>query len=595
MAFDGSTMSAATQASFVSGVYTDTFNLGNSDVDMVRIDLVAGQRYSFDIDNGTAGDFYLRIFNQSGVEVRANDDGLRATDDVVFSLSPFVQFTPDVSGPYFVAVSPYYLRGYDPATTLGRVTPENPLVPTDGRLTVTLEGASFWGSAGSINGITAESSSDLSDQLREADGSLRVELVGAIDSAADVDIIRIDLNKSDILVIDVNGSTDDGTIGTMIRVFDDSGVQIGVDDDSGFGEDPELIFVAPVLDDYYIGLSGEGNTVYSAIDGTGTVAAAGVGDFEVILHRNPTQIGSTLANFFTGGAADNYIVTLGGNDTASGNEGDDTIAGGDDQDSISGNNGLDMLYGEHGNDTLRGQNGNDVLSGGLGNDLLDGGAQDDVLSGGAGNDSMLGGGQNDTLSGDAGNDTVSAASGNDRLDGGIGNDSLLGGTGIDTQSGGDGDDSIFGQDGNDSLAGDSGNDLLNGGRNEDLLFGGSGDDVLLGAAGNDSLEGGDGFDTLTGSVGDDVFVFNSTTAGLDVITDFDLATGDVIDLRGVFGAGVVTAGNMAQFIQVSNAGIGSSFLAVDANGPTGGLTFAIIAQVDDMTPAQLFDVSNFLL
>ncbi len=415
MAFDGSTLAAATTATLVGGFFSDTFSVGNSDVDMVRIDLEAGVKYRFDVDNGTAGDLYLRIFNQFGTEVRANDDGLRVEEDVVFSLSPFIEFVPDVGGSYFVAVSPYYLRSYDPATTLGRVTPENPLITTAGTLTVTSVGTSFWGSAGSMNAILPEDTSDMTDLLRDADGSLRVEFAGAIDSPTDVDMVRIDLNKSDIIVIDVNGNTPDGIIGTVIRVFDDNGTQIGFDDDSGAGEDPELIFVAPVLDDYYIGISGEGNTVYSGIDGTGTVSAAGVGDYEVIIHRNPTQIGTSIANFFTGGSANNYIVTLAGNDTASGNDGDDTIAGGDDNDSLTGNNGQDVLFGEHGNDTLRGQNGSDVLSGGLGNDTVDGGAQDDVVSGGAGDDSLIGGSGNDSLTGDAGSDALNGSVGDDLL------------------------------------------------------------------------------------------------------------------------------------------------------------------------------------
>ena len=321
MPFEASTIATATLGSFVGGSFSDTFVVGGSDVDMIALDLVEGQFYEFDIDNGTAGDFYLRIFDQFGVEVRANDDGNFSTDNVVFSLSPYLRVTPNYTGRYYIAISPWYLDSYDPNTTTGRVGGENPLALTSGTLVVTEIGSSGWGGGGSINAITFESSNDLTDMLRDTDGSLRVELVGAIDTLPDLDLSRIDLNKGDVVVVDVNGALTGGTIGTVLRVFDDSGVQIGFDDDAGFGEDPELIFNVPVFGDYYIGITAEGNSTYNALDGTGVVNGVAIGDFEVIVHRNPTQIGSSASNVFIGDATANYIVSLSGNDTVTGNGG----------------------------------------------------------------------------------------------------------------------------------------------------------------------------------------------------------------------------------------------------------------------------------
>lgn len=268
MPFDGNTLDSATTGAFVAGVFSDTFSVGNNDVDVIRLDLVAGGYYTIDIDNGTEGDFYLRVFDAFGNEVRANDDGLRTTDDVVFSLSPYLEFSPNYSGVFYIAISPYYLDDYDPATTAGRVTPENPLAPTAGTLTVTqATPTTFWPLAASINEITAEGPDDLTDLFRDERESLRVAFFGAVDSPMDLDVARIDLNKNDIVVIDVNGLEGNGTV---LRVFDDTGVQIGFDDDAGFGEDAELVFVVPVLDDYYFGISGEENSSYNPVDGTGT-------------------------------------------------------------------------------------------------------------------------------------------------------------------------------------------------------------------------------------------------------------------------------------------------------------------------------------
>ena len=59
---------------------------------------------------------------------------------------------------------------------------------------------------------------------------------------------------------------------------------------------------------------------------------------------------------------------------------------------------------------------------------------------------------------------------------------------------------------------------------------------------------------------------------------------------------MVTAANLAQYVQCTPAGAGAdSFLGVDANGTTGGLSFVIIAQVANITAAQLFAIDNFFV
>ena len=601
MPFEASTIATATLGSFVGGSFSDTFVAGSADVDMIALDLTEGQFYEIDIDNGTAGDFYLRIFDQFGVEVRAVDDGNYSSDNTVFSLSPYLRFTPNYTGLYYVAVSPWYLDSYDPNTLNGRAGGENPLAFTSGTLIVTEIGSSGWGGGGSINAITFESSNDLTDMLRDTDGSMRVELAGSIDSLTDLDMMRLDVAKGDVVVVDVNGALTGGTIGTLLRVFDDNGVQIGIDDDSGFGEDPELVFNVPLFDDYYIAITGEGNGTYNALDGTGTVNGAATGDFEVIIHRNPTQIGSGIANSFIGDATANYIVSLGGNDTVTGNDGRDTLAGGDDQDSVNGGDGNDVIYGEHGNDILRGDRDSDVVSGGLGGDVVDGGSGNDVLYGGVGNDGLFGGIG-------SGRDTLHGDDGDDLLEGDGGNDTLFGGNGVDTLRGEEGKEALFGDAGNDALSGGAGADTLDGGLDNDTLLGDAGFDVLFGNAGLDMLDGGAGSDTLNGGAGDDVltggtntdsFVFTTLANGVDTITDFDVASLlEVIDLSAIFAAtgSVVTAINLSQFVQCTPAGAGAdSFLGVDADGLTGGLSFTIIAQVNLVTPAQLFDFGNFIV
>jgi Ca2+-binding RTX toxin-like protein len=60
--------------------------------------------------------------------------------------------------------------------------------------------------------------------------------------------------------------------------------------------------------------------------------------------------------------------------------------------------------------------------------------------------------------------------------------------------------------------------------------GGQGNDVVQGGAGNDFVAGDLGLDTLTGGAGADVF-YSFGSGGADVITDFDRAEGDVIQLE----------------------------------------------------------------
>lgn len=65
--------------------------------------------------------------------------------------------------------------------------------------------------------------------------------------------------------------------------------------------------------------------------------------------------------------------------------------------------------------------------------------------------------------------------------------------------------------------------------------GGTASDILIGNAIGNKLDGGFGNDTLTGGAGADHFVF-SDGYGSDIITDFSVAGGDIIDLSDLTGA-----------------------------------------------------------
>lgn len=260
-------------------------------------------------------------------------------------------------------------------------------------------------------------------------------------------------------------------------------------------------------------------------------ATGGAGTDTLISIENVT--GSANSDTITGNAAANDIVGGAGNDTLDGGGGVDTasyagaasavtvsLAVSGAQDTLGA--GVDTLVsfenltGSNHNDTLTGTAAINTINGGLGNDTIHADAGNDIVNGGDGNDTVHAGDGNDTVNGDAGDDI------------------LNGGAGVDTVNGGAG---------NDTLNGDAGNDILNGGAGGDTVNGGTGNDRIIGDAGNDVVRGGDGLDVVSLGLGDDSFraeVTASTmnlrsvgTMSVDIITDFDAAGNDWIDVSGL--------------------------------------------------------------
>lgn len=98
-----------------------------------------------------------------------------------------------------------------------------------------------------------------------------------------------------------------------------------------------------------------------------------------------------------------------------------------------------------------------------------------------------------------------------------------------TITGGAGDDQLRADGAGDVLQGLAGNDALFGGAGDDTLNGGLGNDSLNGGPGTDWLTGGGGADTLTGGHGADTF-HAFAGSGVDIVTDFNAAEGDRVQL-----------------------------------------------------------------
>jgi Ca2+-binding RTX toxin-like protein len=114
-----------------------------------------------------------------------------------------------------------------------------------------------------------------------------------------------------------------------------------------------------------------GGTACEATDQRGVPRSdCDIGAYELVrcFGQPVNRVGTPAANRFTGTAADEVILLLGGNDRASGGGGNDRICGGGGRDALAGGAGNDRLGGQDGIDTLNGGPGSDLCVGGPGAD-----------------------------------------------------------------------------------------------------------------------------------------------------------------------------------------------------------------------------------
>ena len=159
-------------------------------------------------------------------------------------------------------------------------------------------------------------------------------------------------------------------------------------------------------------------------------------------------------------------------------------------------------------------------------------------TGGSGNDVLLGNSANNVLTGNAGNDTLMGRDGNDTLIGGAGNDTLNGGAGVDTASYAGATSGVNVNLVAGTATGGAGSDTLSLIEN---VIGSAYQDRIIGDANVNKVATGNGIDVVTLGGGNDTFVAEQGTKvatktgtwSWDIITDFDQAGDDVIDVSGL--------------------------------------------------------------
>lgn len=536
----------------------DTFSgtLGEiGDEDWIEISLTAGNTYEFALDGVTLTDPLVRLFDASGNEVGANDDGGSG-------LNSLLVFEPSSSGTYYVVADAfstqtgsYTLAVTDTTSTTPDPTPSGTL---DNMADFLSEG--FWGNR-EITFNTAQSNiiTVSVSGLTAAAQQLAHWAMDAWEMVADLQFQVV--TSGEMITMDDELS---GAFAYAPNTGSSGGVEMNVSTSwvNTYGSSIDSYSFQTYVHEigHAIGLGHQGNYNGSANYSTDATFADDSWQMSVMSYFSQTENTSITASYAwvttpmmsdilaiqnLYGAPDASSVT--GGDTIYGLNSDlgnyldsifDWLAGAGTTSQVGGDTVAFTLYDQGGNDTLDisymtdaarldlrsemfsdfgsmiGVMGiargtvieNAVL--GSANDVVTGNDAANTINTGVGNDVVMAGNGNDSILGGIGFDTLEGGEGNDTLIGGNGADSLIGGTGDDRIEGGDGFDQITGGDGNDRILAGAVADRVYGGAGDDWISGGSNlgssVDGLWGEDGNDTLLGDGGFDLLDGGAGNDL-------------------------------------------------------------------------------------------
>ena len=458
----------------------DTFNgtLDNkNDEDWIRIELTAGMLYTISLSGAEmdgSADTILKLFDSKGGPIDSNDD----IDGAMGNLNSELEFTPEVSGVYYISASAYT---------------GNPSQDNKGAYTVTVTEMD----APDPTGGEAIEGTEMADKLFGTGLGEEISGLGGNDSL-------YAMAGDDTLV---GGPGDDLLVGGP-----GADILKGGTNNSAENKGDTISYAASMA-----------GVIINLTTGT---ARGGDADGDTIVHMGDDKIenviGSGYDDVLTGSSVANSLWGLGGNDELDGGRNSDMLFGGSGDDNLDGGRGDDTLEGGPGADVLTGGDGMDTASYAgstmgvmvrLHNSKADGGdAKGDTFGGtvtakymnedGDEFEEMLpdianltGSANADILAGDFRNNTIMGGGGDDKIFGGPGGG--VNSTNADMLHGGDGNDMIWGGAGDDMLNGDAGDDMLVGGAGADTYDGGAGDDMIIADADDTTINGGEGTDTVS--------------------------------------------------------------------------------------------------
>ncbi len=277
-----------------------------ADVDFYSFNVLAGQVVDFDVDtsSGNAGlGSYLRLFDVSGSQLAFNDNAT-APGENTLNRDAYLRYTFQSAGTYYIAISNESNTQYDP------VTGDNDF--SDGP-----------NATGTYLLTVQALAADLDDSLSEASplGAVRTTPISsnaAINPDIDVDMYSFQVQAGQTVDFDIdttlNGS---GGLGSYLRLFDASGVQLAFNDDANapgentIGFDAYLRYTFQATGTYYIGVSNFNNINYDPL--TGNVDAAGgsdaIGSYRLIVRALPNDTDDSISEALTLGQPGSAPVT----------------------------------------------------------------------------------------------------------------------------------------------------------------------------------------------------------------------------------------------------------------------------------------------
>lgn len=276
-----------------------------TDVDLFSFSVTAGQRVFFDVDSPASGlDGIMRLFDASGAELAANDDGPNPDEPNGNAVEPYIAFTFNAAGTYYVGISGFPNVAYNAVTGGG-----------DER-----------GSTGGYQLIltpAAMTAGDADDQISEAislgDVAAGASRRGTIDIGPDVDMYSFTASAGATLWFDID-RPDGGTLDSFIRIFTAAGVELAANDDGPSPTEPASVesflqFTFAAAGTYYLGVSGFSNVAYSPVAGTGD-SLGSTGDYILVVGASSNDPDDTIAEANPIGSISGSRTVNGGIDTA---------------------------------------------------------------------------------------------------------------------------------------------------------------------------------------------------------------------------------------------------------------------------------------
>jgi uncharacterized delta-60 repeat protein len=262
------------EAHFLSAGEIATDSISNStDVDMYYVNVPAGATFNFDIDqtSGSSLDSYLRLFNSSGTQLTANDNG--AAPGETLGVSSYISYTFATAGDYYIGVSGAPNKSYSAVTGNGDV-------------------------AGSTGGysltVSVPSGTDPDDTISTARTlAMNSTISDSISTSEDVDAYKFTATAGTVVGISIDVPAGSNLTSFLELVASNGGY---ITSNSGGtspaenynGKNSYIEYLIPTTGTYYAFVSGSPNTNFDPITGGGK-APGSSGAYSITLTNISTQ------------------------------------------------------------------------------------------------------------------------------------------------------------------------------------------------------------------------------------------------------------------------------------------------------------------